>query len=102
VYDSASDKRRTARSVSKRRDWRKEAAILEDEAMTLWLHANAVFAFASNLDTTAWTDEDWDIATDAICGAYGHMEQAEAFDIEAFNIRYTHLTKGVGIEPSGC
>lgn len=71
-------RKRTARSVIKRIDWRRQAAALEDEAITLWLHANEVFAFACNLDTTAWTDEDWDTATEAVCGAYENRERAEA------------------------
>ncbi|WP_447986373.1 hypothetical protein [Nitrospira sp. Nam74] len=96
-YHPASGKRRTGRSVSKRRDWRKEAAALEDKALTLRLDADAVFPFACNLNTTAWTDEDWDAATDAVCGAYQKRERAEALEAEAFKLRYTNLTKGKAI-----
>jgi hypothetical protein len=85
--------RRTARPIAKRVNWRKQAAALEDEATTLWLHANEVFAFAYNLDTTAWIDDEWDVATDAVCGAYEHMEHAEALETEAFRLRHTNLEK---------
>jgi hypothetical protein len=83
----------TGRTATRRIDWRRQAAALEDEAITLWLHANEVFAFACNLDTAAWTDEDWDTATDAVCDAYKTMERAEALEAEAFRLRETNLQK---------
>jgi hypothetical protein len=84
---------RTDRTATKRIDWRRQAAALEDEAITLWLHANEVFAVACNLDTTAWTDEDWDTATDTVCHAHKTMERAEALEAEAFLLRQTNLQK---------
>ena len=75
---------RTGKPRTRRNDWRRQAAALEDEALTLWLHANAVFAFASNLDTTAWADDDWDVATDAIC---------TALEAKVFSLRKTNLQK---------
>jgi hypothetical protein len=92
-------RKRTTRSAIKRIDWRKQAGALQDESITLWLHANEVFAFACNLDTTAWTDEDWDSATDAVCDAYKTMERAEALETEAFRLRETNLQKEKAI---GC
>jgi hypothetical protein len=92
-------RKRTARSATKRIDWRKQAGALQDAAITLWLHANEVFAFACNLDTAAWTDEDWDSATEAVCDAYKTMERAEALEAEAFRLRETNLQKEKAI---GC
>lgn len=83
---------RTSRTP-RRIDWRKQAGALQDEAITLWLHANEVFAFACNLDTTPWSDDDWDTATEAICDAYKTMERAEALEAEAFRLRETNLQK---------
>jgi hypothetical protein len=70
------NKQRRGRNTTKRVDWRKQAGALQDEAITLWLHANAIFAFACNLDTTAWTDEDWDTAIEAVCKAHENVERA--------------------------
>ena len=81
------------RRMTKRIDWRRQAVALEDEAITLWLHANEVFAFACNLDTMTWTDEDWDTATDAVCKAHESMERAAALEIEAFQLRKNNLEK---------
>ena len=86
--------RSNGRTAPKRIDGGKDAGSLEDEALTLWLHANEVFAFACNLDTTAWTDNEWDVATDAICTAHEQMQRAEALEAEAFRVRGTKPTEG--------
>ena len=84
-YRHGRRRRRTQDAPVQRRvhDWRREAAALQDAAMALRLRAEIVLAAASGLETSRWTDDDWDAATAAVASAYQDMERAAALEADS-------------------
>jgi hypothetical protein len=88
-YRRGRRRERTRNAPARRQfnDWRREAATLEDAAMAVRLRAEAVLTAASGIDTSRWTDDDWDAATAAVASAYQDIERAEALEADAFKTR---------------
>jgi putative DNA primase/helicase len=63
------------------------AGQLKLHADLLWLRAQDVFLAAQNLDTSSWSDEDWDAATDAIASAYADLKRSDLLADVAYNVR---------------
>ena len=88
-YRHGRRQQRTRDAPAQRRvhDWRRETATLENAAMALRVRAEIVLAAASGLETSRWTDDDWEAATAAVASAYQDMERAAALEADAFKTR---------------
>ena len=73
--------------------WRETAAKLEDHVPLLKCRAQAVLESAQGLDTSAWTDEDFDAAVKAVSWAYMDIERSKFLKDFAFHLRLEGLKK---------
>ncbi len=94
-YDADPDPRarRTPHTTPWRCHWRRTAADLEDHALTLWLRAESVLAFATDMQTRAWTDDDFERAVQSVSQAYADRERGTFLEDVACRLRMDGLTK---------
>ncbi len=88
-----SRRRRKAQQQHWRFNWRRTAARLEDHAPSLQSRAQSVLESAKGLDTSAWTDEDFDAAVKAVGWAYADIERSKFLKDFAFHLRLQGLRK---------
>ena len=74
-------------------DWRRTAFEFQFYADGLWLRAQSVLEAAKGLKTDEWTDEDFDIAINAVARAYADLEWADVLEGVAFKLRVRGLNK---------
>ena len=94
-YDAELDPRarRKPRTKRWRFDWRRTAALLEDHALGLWLRARSVLDSAKGMNTSEWTDTDFDVGTNALCRAYADLHRSDFLEEVAFHLRLQGLRK---------
>ena len=94
-YDAEPDPRASRKPRTKpwRFRWRRTAARLEDHALSLQCRAQSVLESANGLDTSPWTDEDFDAAVKAVGWAYADIERSKFLKDFAFHLRLEGLKK---------
>jgi hypothetical protein len=73
--------------------WRTLAARLEDHAMSRWLRSESVLKAATNLDITEWTDDDRDVAMNAVANAQHDQTWSAVLEDAAFMVRSRGLAE---------
>ncbi len=74
-------------------DWERASADFRFHADGLWLRSKSVLEAAQKLDVKEWTDEDFDIAINAVARAYADLEWADVLEGVAFTLRVRGLSK---------
>ncbi len=74
-------------------DWRRYAGEFEDEALGLWLRAQSVLAAARGLQTDDLTDDDIEVALEAVTRARVDLARAACHESVAFTVRAWGLRK---------
>ncbi len=74
-------------------DWRRTAFEFQFYADGLWLRAQSVLEAARELNTTDWTDEEQEVAINAVARAYADLEWSDLLEGVAFKLRLRGLNK---------
>ena len=80
-------------SVTQRLGWQEVAYRLQSHAFALWIRAESVLGAAHALDSFNWSDDELNIAIDAVAKAYGDIERADLLEDVAVTLRARHLHK---------
>jgi hypothetical protein len=83
----------TARLKPYRYDWQSTAWRFQFNALLLWLRGESVLEMAKDLDTSRWSDEEYDKAMQAIENAHRDLERADLLESVAFGIRARGLAR---------
>ncbi len=88
-YDAELDvrARRAPQPRPWRFNWRRTTADIQSFAEELWLRATSVLDAAQSLNPSPWSDNELDIALDAVGQAYEDLERAESLEITACGLR---------------
>ena len=73
------------------REWQRVSSRFLTEATCLLLDAGRVLDLAHGLDTSAWTDDDLDVAMEAMTNAYNKLERADVLEDVAVRLRMKYL-----------
>ena len=76
-----------------RYDWRQTASNFQFFADMLWLRSCSVLEAARGLNTQGWTDDDLDMAMNAVSRAYADLERVDFLEGLAFHFRSQGLKK---------
>ena len=76
-----------------RYDWRQTALDFQFYADMLWVRSRSVLEAARGLNTEKWTDDDVDMAMNAVSQAYADLERADFLEGLAFHFRIQGLKK---------
>jgi hypothetical protein len=74
-------------------DWRTIAGRLEDHAMSRWFRAESILKAATNVDGTEWTDDERDVAMNAVAKAHEDQRWSALLEGVAFRLRSSGLAK---------
>ncbi len=73
--------------------WERTATDFRFHADGLWLRSKSVLEAAQKLDVKEWTDEDFDVAVNAVAKAYADLEWSDVLEGVAFKLRVRGLNK---------